>query len=342
MKKRIGLVSMFIVLAVATRGIGAQQEVITLKLADSVPVTHLNATVVAKTFIDRVTQLTNGRVKIQYFPAEQLGKQKDLLNLNSQGVADIALLPPSYLAGQLPLNTVMILPSFSTASEGTAIYSRLLASGVLANEFKRYGLKPLFVHTTPPYDVVTKSKQIKSPADLKGMKFHTSGGLYNEIAKQYGIVSVTMPGPEMYEATQRGVVEGLLLSYPAVKSYKLFEIVKYLTYGANFGCYPVVYTINEQKWQTLPEDIKKAINQASVETSKIAGEAWDKEEERLLREFKQKGIVVYELSSQEKANWRKSSSELGLLWVADMEKKGLPGKKVYEQFQKALNESKKQ
>lgn len=319
----------------------AKQEVITLKLADSVPITHVNSKVVAKYFIERVDELTNGRVKIEYFGAEQLGKQKDLLNLNSQGIADIALLAPSYLSGQLPLNSVMILPFYSSAVEGTEVYKRLKATGLLDEEFKKYGLMPLFVHTTPPYDVVTTKKPIKSPNDLKGMKLHASGGIYNEIATKYGVTPVSVASPEMYEATQRGVVEGAFLSYPAVKSYKLNELVKYLTYGASFGGYPVVYTVNEQKWQSLPEDIQKALTQAGEDTAKVAGEAWDQKETEVLKEFEQQGLEIYKLSSEEKEKWKEPMKTVGQEWTDDMEKKGLPGKKVFEEFVKAVNEVQK-
>lgn len=314
------------------------QEVITLKLADSVPITHVNAKVVAKFFVQRVNELTNGRVKVEYFGAEQLGKQKDLLNLNSQGIADITLLAPSYLSGQLPLNSLMILPFYSNAVEGTEVYKRMIATGLLDEEFKKYGIKPLFVHTTPPYDVVTTKKQIKSPNDLKGMKISASGGLYTKIAEKFGVIPVTLSSPELYESTQRGIVEGCFLSFPSVKSYKLSELVKYLTYGASFGGYPVVYTVNEKKWQSLPEDIQKALIQAGEDTAKKAGEAWDQQAAEMVKEFEQQGLQIYKLLPEEKEQWKEPLKFVGEEWASDMEKKGLPGKKVYEEFIKAVNE----
>ncbi|MGQ9825118.1 MAG: TRAP transporter substrate-binding protein [Desulfotomaculales bacterium] len=350
MRKLSYLLGIFLVLALATVGCSGKgttpstgeqpgkQEVITLKLADSVPVTHTNSAVVAKFFIKRIEELTNGRVKIEYYPAEQLGKQKDLLNMCSQGITDIAMVAPSFLAGQLSLNTVMILPFYSTATEGTAIYMRLNASGLLADEFKKYNVRPIIVHTTPQYDIVTVKKQIKSPSDLKGMKIKTSGGIYNKIAEKYGIVPVEVPSPETYEATQRGIVEGVLFSYPAIKSYRLNELAKYVTFGASFGGYPCVYVMNEQKFQSLPEDIRKALTQVGEETSKVAGEAWDKEEEKLLKEFEQQGLVIYRLSPEEKGKWKEYIKGIDQIWIEDMEKKGLPGKKVYEEFEKACKE----
>ena len=100
------------------------QEVIKLKMVHSFPVNHLGNQSVMY-FIERAEKLTNNRVKIENYPAEQLGKLKDFLNLCSQGIADIAYVAPGFYAGQLPLNTVMILPFFTTAVEGTEIIRTL-------------------------------------------------------------------------------------------------------------------------------------------------------------------------------------------------------------------------
>lgn len=314
----------------------AQQE-IKLKMADSFPVTHLFSADIAKFFIKRTEELTNGKVKIEYYPAEQLGKLKDLLNLTSQGVADIAYVAPTFLAGQLPLNTVMVLPNYTTAKEGSAIYHRL-AGSVLMDEFKKYGVRPIFVYTTPQYDVGTVKKQIKSPGDLKGMKIKTSGGIYDKIAQKYGVTPVVVPSPEIYEATQRGIVEGNFLSYVSVKGYRVYELEKYHTLGAAFGGYPVAYVINEKTWEKLPADIQKALLQAGEETSKHAGEVIDKQQEELAVEFEKQGMVIYRLTPEEQKKWREPLKGIENEWIQDMEKKGLPGKKVYEEFEKVCKE----
>ncbi len=316
-------------------GLVQGQEVITLKMADSFPIGHFNYKSSLK-FCKRVEELSNNKVKIEYYPAEQLGKLKDLLTLTGKGLVDIAYVPPSFFVGQVPLQSVMILPFWTTAAEGQEIYYRLMeACPELRQEFEKYGVRPLRVYSTSQYDVGTAKKPVRSPEDLKGLKLKTSGGIFDYIAKQYGVIPVTIPGPEMYEALQRGVIEGCILSYPSTKGYRVNELEKYHTLGLRLGGYPSTYTINEKKWKNLPQDVQKVLLQAAKEADEEFGKGWGEEELMLAEQFKKEGMVIYRVSSKtERAKWGAPLKGIEEIWIKDMEKKGLPGKKIFENFQK--------
>ena len=64
-------------------------QTVTLRVADSFPVGHFIPKGATLPFMDEVTKRSGGRVKFEYFPAQQLGKAADLLNLTQSGVADI-------------------------------------------------------------------------------------------------------------------------------------------------------------------------------------------------------------------------------------------------------------
>ncbi len=324
----------FIGIPQATQG----QEVIKLKMVHSFPVSHLGNQSVMY-FIERAEKLTNHKVKIENYPAEQLGKLKDFLNLCSQGIADIAYVAPSFYAGHLPLNTVMILPFFTTAVEGTEIYNRLLDTcPELKQEFLKYGTRPLLATSSNQYDIGTVKKPVRSPEDLKGLKLKTSGGTYDKIAKQFGIIGVTIPSPEVYEATQRGIVEGNILSYPSVKGYRLNEVEKYHTFGARMGGFPWPYLMNEKKWQSIPSDIQKPLLAAAKDYNKYLSENWDKESLRLVEEFEKDGMTIFRITEKERAQWDAPLKGIEDVWIQDMEKKGLPGKKIFMEFKKICQE----
>jgi TRAP-type C4-dicarboxylate transport system substrate-binding protein len=314
------------------------QEVIKLKLVHSFPVTHV-ANLSLLRFIEEAEKLSNHKVKIENYPAEQLGKLKDFLNLCSQGIADIAYVAPAFYAGHLPLNTVMILPFFTTAVEGTEIYNRLLDTcPELNQEFLKYGARPLLLTSSNQYDIGTVKKPVRSPEDLKGLKLKTSGGTYDKIAKQYGINGVTIPSPEIYEATQRGVVEGNILSYPSVKGYRLNELEKYHTFGGRMGGFPWPYLVNEKKWQTLPGEIQKSLLAAAKNYNKYHSESWDRDSLKLLEEFEKGGMTIYRITEKDRAQWDAPLKGIEEVWIQDMEKKGLPGKKIFLEYKKICQE----
>jgi TRAP-type C4-dicarboxylate transport system substrate-binding protein len=339
MKKIRILFSVFVLLAFIGLPLVAEgQEVIKLKMADSFPIGHI-AHHYAQYFIKKAEEISNNKLKIEYYPSEQLGKLKDYLNLCGQGIMDIAYVPPSFYAGQVPLNTVLILPFWTTAVEGSAIYKKLVeTTPELTQEFMKYKVRPLIVNSTSQYDIGTVKKAVRSPEDLKGLKLKTSGGLFDKIAKQYGIITVTVASPEVYEATQRGIVDGNIFSYPSVKGYRVDELEKYHTLGARMGGYPSTYQFNDKKWQTLPKDIQNALLAAAEDMSKSFAEAWDKEQLKLAEQFEKGGMTIYRIKPEERAKWEAPLKGIESVWIQDVEKKAPPAKKVFENFKKISQE----
>jgi len=311
---------------------------VVLKYAHSFPVGHASYETI-QFFGKRVEEISKGKVKIEVYPAEQLGKLKDLLNLCSQGIADIAYVPPSFYAGQVSLSTVMILPFYTTAKEGTEIFNRLVKDcPEISQEYLKYGVRFLYGNTTPQYDVGTVKKPVQTPEDLKGLKLKTSGGLFDKIAVRYGIQAVTVASPEVYEATQRGITEGNIFSYASIKGYRVNELQKFHTLGLRMGGYPLAYVINDKKWQSLSDDAKKALEQAGQETNKMHSERWDKDTEVLAAEFAKAGMTIYRIKPEDRAKWEAPLKGIENEWVQEMEKKGLPAKKVCDTFMKICKE----
>ncbi len=332
------IVGVFFMMAAMSIPSVQAQEVIKLKMADSFPIGHISHHY-ALYFKKKAEEFSGHKVKIEHYPAEQMGKLKDYLNLCGQGIIDIAYVPPSFYAGQVPLNTVLILPFWTTAVEGTRIYNRLIeTTPELSQEFLRYKVRPLIINSTSQYDVGTVKKPVRSPEELKGLKLKTSGGLFDRIARQYGIITVTVASPEVYEATQRGIVDGNIFSYPSVKGYRVNELQKFHTLGARLGGYPSSYQMNDKKWQSLPGEIQKALTAAAEDMSRTFAEAWDQEQIRLAEQFEKEGMTIYRIKPEERAKWEAPLKGIGEIWVQEMEKKNLPGKKVFENFKKISQE----
>ncbi len=307
-------------------------------MGDSYPIGHISYQS-ALYFIKRVDEISNHTVKIEYYPSEQLGKLKDYLSLCGEGILDIAYVPPSFYAGQVPLNTVLILPTWTHAVEGTTIYGRLLeACPEISQEWKKYRVRPLMISSTNQYDVGTVKKPVRSPDDLKNLKLKTSGGLFDRIAKQYGITTVTLSSPEVYEATQRGIVDGNIFSYPSVKGYRVNELQKYHTYGLRMGGYPSGYQINEKRWQKLSPKVQNILLEAGRDYAKHSSEGWDQETVRLVENFEKEGMTIYRVPAQDRPKWEAPLKGIEEVWVQEMEKKNLPGRKVFEVFKKISQE----
>ena len=107
----------------------AQTAQTALRVADSFPTGHYIAENQTKPWMEKVKELTGGKVSFQYFPAEQLGKAKDLLSLTQTGVVDIGYVAPAYASDKMPVSEVAMLPgAFAHSCQGTLAYWKLARS----------------------------------------------------------------------------------------------------------------------------------------------------------------------------------------------------------------------
>src|SRR5690606_33966805 len=174
---------------------------------------HYTVTNGAQPFMDKATELSQGRIEFQYFPAEQLGKAKDLLTLVKSGAADIVDISPSYISDKFALSSVAELPAmFNPACEGTYAYAELAGEGgILAErEFKPNRIRVLASIAYAPYKVATVGRKVETVKDFSGLKLRTAGGAMDLTASQLGAVSVRMPGPDILPSLSRRTLDGVL------------------------------------------------------------------------------------------------------------------------------------
>ncbi|MBK8741940.1 MAG: TRAP transporter substrate-binding protein DctP [Betaproteobacteria bacterium] len=194
----------------------AAQETFTLKFATGVPATHFISQVPAKFFMDRVGELSKGRIKFEFYPGEQLGKAKDMLLLVQTGVSEMADIVPSYVPDKLPLTGVTELPGQSAnACEGTRVYYNLTRPGkILATKtFDPQKVRVLMAANIVPYKIVTSKKAVYTLEDLAGLKIRTTGGATDDTMRALGAVSVRLSGAEIREAATRGTIDGALYTH---------------------------------------------------------------------------------------------------------------------------------
>ena len=168
----------FAVIACAAANARAE-DTITLKFAMAVPPSHYTAVQGGKFFMDRATELSKGRIKFEWYPAEQLGKAKDLLALVQTGVADMADVVPGYVPDKLPLSGVSELPGQITSScEGTRVFYALTRPGqfLAKNEYDAQKVHVLMAAPLVPYRIFTSKKELEKPEDIQGLKLRSAGG----------------------------------------------------------------------------------------------------------------------------------------------------------------------
>lgn len=322
-----------------TVGASAQQK-LTLRFADSLPASHLFTKEVAKPWMDEVTRATNGAVTFEHYPAEQLGKAKDMLSLAQTGVADIAFVTPIYISDKLPLSGVFDLPGgFATSCEGMkAFWSMATGEGVLAkHDFGANSVRVLMGVVQPPFQVFTSGKKIGTLADLEGLKLRTAGGAQDITANKLKIVSVKLTAPETGEAMTRGTIDGGILAHVSIGAYGLTNMIKYATTGENFGSAALTWAISEPKWKTLSPEVQKIMTEVGRKVTFEACQKIDAGVEEQLAAWRAKGVNIVEFPEPERVKIRKLFDEVGTEWATGLDRRGKPGAETLKALRAALD-----
>lgn len=331
----ICLTLLFIVAACGNTSANGTDKTIKLKIADSLPTTNYLSSEGTKFFMDRVKELTDGKVEFEYYPAEQIGKANSYLDLTLSKTIDIGY--TSYSTDRLPLTEIATLPgAYNSAQEGSKIIWQLMKDYLAEEEYIKNGVRPLYAVALPQYQFVTAKKPVKSMEDIKGLKARVTGTMelgFDEL----GASPVFMPATEAYTAMERGTVDGVTFPFTSFAAYQIEAIAKYSTKGANLGSFTVVYSINEKLYQTLPEEVKDALAQAGDETVEHLSKFLDEKNEELAEQFSS-NIEIYELSDSESAEWDKALEPVWDRWAADLEKRGFNADETIERYRE-LRES---
>ncbi len=315
----------------------AQSQTLQLRVADVYPAGHYIAEALTKPWMQEVTRRTAGAVTFQYFPAEQIGKGKDLLALTLSGVADIGLVIPAFVSDKMPLSAVAELPgSFGSSCQGTLAYWSLARGGMLQqSEFEPNGVRILFALVLPPYQVFSR-KPLDRLKSFEGQKIYTTGGAKDLTMRRIDAVPVHMGTSEVFESLTRGTIDGALVAYSTALAYNLQGLVKHGTLGENFGSGVITYVISESKWKQLPPDVQKAMSEAGDAVTRQACARVDQSVEADMGKLRQAGVTLTRLPEADHKSLQQVTGGVAREWAADLDKRGKPGTQVLDAFRTAL------
>ena len=318
---------------------GAVRAEILLKVADRYPAHHYISEAGAKVWMEKVTAATNGEVKFQYFPAEQLGKTKDMMALTLSGVTDVGEIATGYVTEKLPLSSVVELPeSFATACQGSlAAYELSRPGGVMFDkEYGPQGLRVLLALTPSPYQIFARPK-LQALADLKGVKLRSAGGGMDTLLRQLEAVPIRVSPADTYQALSRGTIDAAVMPTASIPAYDLAGFTKNALMGTNFGSTLLIYTISERKWQQLPENVREAMTKAGEETTRSLCARSEQEDQTALTKLKDAGVTVTTISPADEFRLRELAGPIARDWAATIDKAGKDGTAALQAFQGAIS-----
>jgi TRAP-type C4-dicarboxylate transport system substrate-binding protein len=301
--------------AVAALPFTAQGQPVQLKLASTAPPISLMNPRIFQTWIDDVEKDSNGAVKIQLYVGNSVATVYNVYDRTVNHVVDIGWAPFGPITNQFPKTTVVSLP-FAAEDHNAASYAlqRIYENGTIADEHTAVHVLNLFVF---PGTVLHLNKPTRNIAELKGQKISVEARVLGDMLERLGAVPIPLAPPDMHQAAQRGVVDGIAIGWVAVGSFKVDEVTKYHL-DVVLNATPAYIYMNKDSYAKLPEAARKAIDKHSGEafTRRINEVLTFMDTSQLERVSKAPGQTVAKLDPAELARWKEMTRPIEQQWVA--------------------------
>jgi len=285
---------------------------------------------VLSVWIEKMNAKLSAGSRLRLYPGSILGAPPAQQELVKKGVADIALVVPTYTPGLFPLTSVVEVPGIApTSADGTNVLNTLFEEGDLNAEFADYKVIALF--TTHGYHVFLKDKVVTQPSDLAGLKLRTPSPFASKLLSMLGSSGVSIPAPQVYENLDRGVVDGVLWVFGAYKTFRLDEVVPKITM-TNLTASPLAILMNKSTYNSLSEADRKVIDEMSGRATSewIAGvvDNYELEQEKAFRADSK--IKFTDLSVGQDDQWMNALKGAYTAWLDEQKGFDIDGTAVLE------------
>ena len=309
-------------LALIAAHANAQDRTLELRLSHFLPPTHP----VHKALEDwgrSIEKASNGTIRYKIYPAQQLGKAFDQYDMVRDRIADVALVVPSYQPGRFPIIAAAELPFTISAAMG--------GSQALDTWYRKYAASEMadvtfclaFVHYPGAFHA---NRKFLVPEDVKGVKVRPANATVASFVVRLGGTNVQASAPEVRDILEKGVADAVTFPPGTVVFYGIDRILKYHM-AAPLYTTAFAIAINKASYEVMSTTQKRVIDEHCTGdwVAKIAG-PFDEFERAGDAKLRTELSGIYELTSNQLAQWKKAAEPMQNGWVETVRKVGVdPG-----------------
>ena len=219
----------------------------------------------AEKFSQTVKALSGGKFEVSVHPAGELMPAFGVVDALEKDTIEMAQSAAYYFAGKDPIFSMSCAIPFGLTTLQMAAWKLHGNGGKLLNEFfAKYNFRTMSAGNTTTQMGGWYRKEIKSVADLKGLKMRLGGGIFGEAMAKLGVVAQSLPAGEIYQALEKGTLDAAEFVGPYDDEKLGFnKVAPYYYYPGWFeGGADLEFFINNKKYEALSAE-NKAILQAA-------------------------------------------------------------------------------
>jgi TRAP-type C4-dicarboxylate transport system substrate-binding protein len=268
---------------------------------------------------EQIEKRSNGQIKVKIYWVDELCGPKEMMMAVKSRLADVVGHVPAYTPGETPIWNSVYLPFLapSRLDQTTVIYNRLgKESKPFIDEMSKFNCIYGGCYNSEGYSSLMGRKPVRSVADLKGVRVRCMPD-QGEIFKQFGAIPMTVAVTEMYSALDTNVVDLVAHSRLALHAYKIDEISKYLIQDLDMGAMGVMYLINKDAWNELPDELQRVV-QSVIDDSAVF--LWDYEHQsewiaEADRVMKKRGMEIINFPKAEREKLKAKAESVWEAWA---------------------------
>ncbi len=289
----------------------------------------------------KVQAESGGRLRVQIFPAMQLGgAPPQLYDQARDGVVDIVWTLPGNTPGRFPRIEVFELPFVPhRQSYVNALAVQRFFERRLREEFADTHILCAWGHD---HGVIHARRPVRTMADLRGLKLRFPTRQAGEALRALGASPVGMPIPQVPEALSQGVIDGAVVPWEVVPAIRLHEMVRYHTeipgsptlYIATF-----VLAMNRARYESLPADLRAVLDRNSGEAAaEMASKVWDEQGPAVVEQVRRRGNEIVIITEEERLRWQRATEPVIEAWVRAMRERNIDGGALLEEARALIAE----
>lgn len=279
---------------------GSNETVYTLSWAHSSSANGDRLPDASMEIIAEIEKASNGRLVFQHYPASQMGAERETLEGVVLGTVDLAVISTGPIASFFPEIEVSAIPYLISDREiGWAVYDGEFGKMLGKKSEEAAGWKWLGWAENGLRMFSNNKHEIKSPADMSGMKIRTmENEVHMAIVKALGASASPIAASELYTALQQGTVNGQENGIALTYGLGFYEELDYITYLPHIYD-PYIVAMNMDKWNSLPADLQELLQQYIDKFCQLEREYNLRDDEAYLQKMIDTGIQVYEPTDAE-------------------------------------------
>lgn len=291
LRSALALGSALALLALALAGCDVREPARRIKLAHGLPVSHpVHRAMVS--LAERVAERSGGSLQIDIHPGEQLGSERETLELLQIGSIGMTKVSASVLEGFVPVYAVLGLPYlFRDEAHRFAVLEGEIGRRILARGAS-VGLRGLAYYDAGSRSFYSARRPILHPDDLAGLKIRTQeSALAIEMVEALGGSATPIAWGELYSALQQGIIDGAENNPPSFHLSRHFEVCGYYALDEHTAT-PDVLLIGAGVWASLAVAEQRLLEEEAAASARLQRRLWREATREALAEVEAAGVQV--------------------------------------------------